>query len=192
MSAEHRRSSEPQETTPLKVYDAPYSYRGYYDQKPEGQAHVRMFQQPNQPPVLVITDLPENASTSVTNLMECLVLEILHDTHKMQWLEATERPIVIEHLPAINPKDHQGRLSEYRRNDAYSQATFADWKPKTSWIGGRERLSLGEPAWRHMSREEVVKLIGEDEAPPPNALRQAPDEYLESPYEDAQSGDLDR
>lgn len=156
---------EPREIPPLKIYDAPYTYRGYYDKEPEGRAHVRLFSHPFEHPVIVITDLPENATTSVTNLMETLVPEIIRDLGKSAWFEDERPPIVIEHLPPMNPREqkHAYGLHEYRRRDVYSQATFENWRPRKIWMGGRERLSLGEPHWRHLTREDVAQLIGEDE-----------------------------
>ena len=161
---------EPREARPLKIHDAPYNYRGYYDREPEGLAHVRLFSRPCERPVIVITDLPENPTTSVTNLMETLVPEIIRDLGKTAWLEEEKPPIVIEHLPPMNPREQrQAYLSEYRKQDEYSEATFANWRPKTVWIGGRERLSLGEPDWRHMSHEEVAALIGNEEVGQPDS-----------------------
>lgn len=156
---------EPGEIQPLKIHDALYTYRGYYDAEPEGLSQVRLFSRPCERPIIVITDLPENPTTSVTNLMETLVPEIIRDLGKTVWFEAETPPIIIEHLPPINPREqkHDSGLHEYRRTDEYSEATFANWRPKTIWIGGRERLSLGEPDWRHMPHDEVARLIGEDE-----------------------------
>lgn len=178
----------------MKVYDAPYNYRGYYDKEPEGQAHVRLFSKPFERPVMVITDLPENPTTSVTNLIETLVPEIIRDLGHTAWLENEEPPIVIEHLPPMNPREQKqayGSLSEYRRDHEYSEATFDDWKPRTVWIGGRERLEIGNPSWRYMGRDEVAQLIGEEEVPPITFPRPAPDQHLEASYEDSQSGDGD-
>jgi hypothetical protein len=161
---------EPARVPAQKIHDAPYQYRGYYDAEPEGQAHVRLFSRPSTRPVIVITDLPENPTTSVTNLMETLVPEIIRDLGKTAWLEEEKPPIVIEHLPPMNPREQrQVYLSEYRKHDEYSEATFANWRPKTVWIGGRERLSLGEPDWRRMSHEEVAALIGNEEVGQPDS-----------------------
>jgi hypothetical protein len=54
-------------------------------------------------------------------------------------------------------------VQSYRTYDQYAQASFENWRPRTIWIGGQERLSLGEPTWKHLKREEVIRLIGEEE-----------------------------
>lgn len=156
---------EPRNIPPLKIYDAPYTYRGYYDKEPEGLAHVRLFSHPFEHPVIVITDLPENATTSVTNLMETLVPEIIRDLGKTVWFEEEKPPIVIEHLPPMKPEEQKQAygVQSYRKYDQYAQASFENWRPRTIWIGGQERLSLGEPTWKHLKREDVVRLIGEEE-----------------------------
>ena len=182
---------EPKERPPLKIHDAPYTYRGYYDAEPAGLSQVRLFSRPSARPVIVITDLPENPTTSVTNLMETLVPELIRDLGKTAWFEEAQPPIVIEHLPPLNPRDQRDQLSEYRRTDEYSEATFTNWRPKTIWIGGRERLSLGEPNWRYMRREEVVSLIGEDEVPVPQPPQVRPDAHLEDHDAWQQRGDID-
>jgi hypothetical protein len=156
---------EPQEprVPSRKLYDAEYRYHGYYDAEPEGLSRVRIFDRGEEPPVLVITDLPENPTTSVTNLAETLVPEIMRDLipHRFDY---DVPAIVIEHLPPL-PRDEQRQIGirEYRKTDEYSQVTFPSWKRKLVWIGGRQRLSLGDPDWRHMPHEEVAALIGEGE-----------------------------
>ena len=160
---EGRSVPEPQPVSIQKVYDAEYRYHGYYDAEPAGLSRVRIFDRSEEPPVLVITDLPENPTTSVTNLAETLVPEIMRDLipHRFDY---DVPAIVIEHLPPL-PRDEQRQIGirEYRKTDEYSQVTFPSWKRTLVWIGGRQRLSLGDPDWRHMPHEEVEKLIGREE-----------------------------
>ncbi len=66
--------------------------------------------------------------------------------------------MAIEHYPAEHtPRGTVGRRETWDRID------FASWSPRKVWLGGRERVSLGEPTWRPMPREEVAGLIGEAE-----------------------------
>ena len=32
-----------------------------------------------------------------------------------------------------------------------------------TWYGGKQRLTLGEPEWKHLPREVLAKLIGQVE-----------------------------
>lgn len=144
-----------------KRYDASYRYRGYYDREPGGICRVRIYSSPIQePPVMVITDPPDNASTSVTNMIEILVPELIRDLMPHRF----EEPIpvsVIEHLPAMVPVRGRG-LQEYRREDEYSGVSFESWRPRKIWLGGQERLSLGDPGWFHLPHSEVARYIGEE------------------------------
>ena len=72
-----------------------------------------------------------------------------------------EEPVVaIEHLPPMPREERRHRFSDYRKTDQYSLMTFATWRPRKMWLGGRERLSLGEPDWSPLTREAVSALIG--------------------------------
>ena len=152
---------------PEKVYDSEYRYRGYYDAEPEGICRVRLFRRGAKPPVLVITDPPENPTTSVTNLAETLVPEIIRDLMPNRF-EYDEPVVPIEHLPPMPREGRRHRFSDYRKTDQYSLMTFATWRPRKIWLGGRERLSLGEPDWSPLAREAVSALIGEEEVEPSN------------------------
>lgn len=139
-----------------KTHDHVYAFRGYDDREPGGA--WRILQQDGKPPILIITELPENETTSVTNLMETLAPELIgrHLPHRSEVLDE-EPAIVIEHDP---PRvDRSGRV---RERASYDRVTFASWRPRRVWLHGQERRSLGEPEWRHMPDSEVRALLGDE------------------------------
>ena len=149
------------EHPPIKIADVRYPYRGYYDRVPAGICRVRIFgKRIDELPVMIITELPENTTTSVTNMIEILAAELIAENMPERF-EHPEPPIVIEHQLALPTE--QGRRATYRRQDAYSWVTLTSWAPRKIWLGGQERLSFGPPAWRHMPVETVAKLVGKDE-----------------------------
>ncbi len=150
--AEHGVTSDP-----VKLYDGEFRYRGTWDAEPEGICRVRLFHRGNEPPALVVSELPDNPSTSVTNMAEVLVAEVIAKLcpERFEWPEPV---VAIEHYPAERtPRGTVGR------KETWDQITFASWSPRKVWLGGRERIGLGEPTWRPMPREEVAGLIGAHE-----------------------------
>jgi hypothetical protein len=49
-----------------KTDDYLYAFRGTWDREPEGRCRVRILQGDGKPPILVLTELTSNPSTSVT------------------------------------------------------------------------------------------------------------------------------
>ena len=51
--------------------------RSTFDRDPHGVCWVRVFEETGQPPVIVMGELPQNTSTSVTNMAEYLAPELI-------------------------------------------------------------------------------------------------------------------
>lgn len=145
-------------SVPVKLYDGEFRYRGTWDAEPAGVCRVRLFHRGNETPVLVLSELPDNPSTSITNMAEVLVAEAVRHfcPERFEWAEPA---IVLEHYP--EERDKWGRLG---RRATWDRVSFGSWSPRKIWLGGRERVSLGEPQWRPLPVAEVAALIGEDEA----------------------------
>ena len=136
-----------------KVLDTVHRFDGYYDH--DGLCRVRVWSGEGHEPVVVLTELPENPSTSVTNLAEHLWPEVLA-RYLPGWLEQAEYAWLIEHYPG--PPNRSGG----RERSRFDRATFASWTPRIGRDHGRPRVTFGEPAWRPLARAELVALIGEE------------------------------
>jgi hypothetical protein len=139
---------------PVKVIDEEYRFRGYHDRHPDGICRVRLFHREGATPVLVISEHPENQSTSVTNAAEFLACEIIRDVIPERF-EYLEPAIILEHYAEI--RDPRGRLIH---EETWDRLSFESWAPRLVWIGGQQRLSFGAPEWRSLPRREVIALIG--------------------------------
>lgn len=141
--------NEPEETR--LVIDEEYAYRGYYSD--DGICRVRVYSRGENPPVLLFSELPENKSTSITNMIETLTPEVarMFFPHRFDY----EDPFrVIEHYPG----DPAG-IRELR-DDRYSLVEFADYKVRTHWLGGVQRIKIGQPTWTHLDKTQVEELVG--------------------------------
>lgn len=136
-----------------KVLDVIHSYDGYYDH--EGRCRVRIWQGAGLEPVVVITEPPDNPSTSITNLAEHLWPEVLA-AYLPGWLEQAEHCHLIEHYPG------QVERSGRRERSSFDRVAFASWTPRIGRDHGKPRVTLGEPSWQAVPRPELVALIGED------------------------------
>jgi hypothetical protein len=140
-----------------KIVDTTYAFRGTWDREPEGRCRVRILDRQALPPILVLTELNDNPSTSVTNLAEVLVAELIARYMPHRFEVVDEDPaFVIEHYEPM--QDGRGR----RGKPTYDRVLFTSWVPRKVWLGGRERLSLSEPDWRHLPDHEVRALLGDE------------------------------
>lgn len=140
---------------PYKIVDELFRFRGYHDYEAIGVCRVRIFVRSNEPPVIVLTELPENETTSITHLAEQLWPEVIakYLPHRFDYPEPA---ICIEHYPPL-----LNRHGHIAREASFDQVTFARWTPHAIFRHGQSRVELGEPDWHHLTREHVHRLIGE-------------------------------
>jgi hypothetical protein len=144
----------------MKTHDLEYAFRGYWSpDTPDGKCRVRILQNDGAPPILVITELLSNRSTSVTNAMEWLAAELVGKYLPHRFEALGEPPaIVVEHYPP-----RPGMRRGLRDAATYDLVTFASWRPRRVRVsGGFERITLGEPDWRHLPPAEVRALLGDE------------------------------
>jgi hypothetical protein len=112
-----------------------------------GRCGIEIFDPPDGVPVIVLTELPWNTNTSITNMVEVLAAEA-----------------VLEYLPQRKHSRPTFRLIEHLYEwltgaDLFELVTF-----ELAWPGGKknsDRPNLGAPRWRRLNRREVEALIGE-------------------------------
>lgn len=135
-----------------------HHYRGW--NAGNGQCGLEIFEPPDGAPVIVLTQLPWNANTSVTNMIEILAAEVA-----LEYLPERQRSSppfrVIEHL-------YEWLTSE----DLFKLVTFA-----LPWPGLKknlDRATLGEPRWQKITQQELESLIGEPYIDSFRRVRQLP------------------
>lgn len=142
--------------TAAKTADYRYAFRGTWDREPEGVCRVRILEAENDPPIVVLTELHENESTSVTNAIELIAAELIAK-HFPQRFEVIDDPIIlIEHHPPVV------EIGGRRRPATYDRVVFRSWVPRRVWLGGQERRSLEGPDWRHLPPDEVRDFLGDE------------------------------
>ncbi len=149
---------EPQASAGMpKTADYLHRYRGTWDQEPKGSCWVRVFAEDGQTPVIVMSELPQNTSTSVTNMAEYLAPELIkrHVPHRFEELPPA---IFLEHY--VEERTPAGRLG---RKATWDRLSFHSWALRRVWLSGQERISFGDPHWEHLPEHEVAALLGAEE-----------------------------
>jgi hypothetical protein len=106
---------------------------------------------------MVMGELPQTTSTSVTTMAEYLAPELIQ-RHFPQRFEALPPAIFLEH--DVEERTPQGRLG---RKPTWDRLTFPSWAPRLVWLSGQERIAFGEPQWEHLLEHAAASLIGEEE-----------------------------
>jgi hypothetical protein len=85
-----------------KTHDYEYAFRGTWDKEPEGRCRVRILQRDGTPPILLLTELTSNPSTSVTNMIEILAAELIARHFPVRFEAVGEDPVtLIEHYEPL-------------------------------------------------------------------------------------------
>lgn len=120
-----------------------------------GKCRVRIYlpESPEDSPVVVISQHPENEGQSITNAMEVIAGSILERFD----FSAYPLPLFVEHYPP--EADH------VREPESFDLVSFSDYefRYKRLWGSSKEWwiTLIGEPDWEPSSREEVEALVGE-------------------------------
>ena len=117
-----------------------------------GICRVRIFEQAGKVPIIIVTELTENTNTSITNLCEYLACEIIR-AHFPERFEEHEPVLWIEHY--VRSPAERDRLGL-----EYALVEFEDYTPRLQWLGGVQRLRIGQPSWKHVDRSVVEFLVG--------------------------------
>ena len=113
---------------------------------------MRVFEEASQTPVMVMGELPQNTSTSVTNMAEYLAPELIQ-RHFPQRFEELPPAIFLEHY--VEERTPEGRLG---RKPTWDRLSFHSWAPRRVWLSGQERIAFGDPHWEHLPEHEVEAL----------------------------------
>jgi hypothetical protein len=98
-------------------------------------------------PVVIVSELPDNPGTSVTNAIEQIAAEVM-DAHRLAMGRA---PVFVEHDP---PR------ATGRRDETFDLVVFARYEVREVMRGGIWHKEIGSPTWAHLGRREVEVLVG--------------------------------
>lgn len=98
-------------------------------------------------PVVIVSELPDNLGTSVTNAIEQIAAEVM-DAHRFAMGRA---PIFVEHYP---PRVTGGR------DETFDLVVFDHHEVREVMRGGIWHKEIGSPTWAHLIRREVEVLVG--------------------------------
>jgi hypothetical protein len=97
--------------------------------------------------VVIVSELPDNPGTSVTNAIEQIAAEVM-DAHRFAMGRA---PVFVEHYP---PRATGGR------DETFDLVVFAHHEAREVVRGGIWHKEIGSPTWAHLSRRQVEVLVG--------------------------------
>ncbi len=127
----------------MAALGAVHQFCGYWSAG--GVCRIEVYAAPGLPPLIVAAELPENENTSITNLAEYLAAEVWERYLTADLTAGHDPPFIwVEHYP---PTEAHGRRGHDR------EQTMAH-SPRGGW-----RYTLGEAAWRHLSRQEFEDLL---------------------------------
>ncbi len=128
-----------------------HPYEGYH--KSQGLSHVAIYEHAGTT-IVICTEALDNPSTSITNMAEYIATDIWEACNFVPlehfiWLERYQARGFIGGRPQF--KEDFSRVTftktRYRFGDPMHQAQFP--------------AVLREPAWKHLTKDEVERLIGE-------------------------------
>lgn len=134
-----------------KTHDYLHWYRG------PGPAtllcRVRVFEQADQVPVIVVTELSRGVGLRLAKVEPYLAAEIL----------AQHFPERFETPDPVRWVEHRERSEwEQRRNfSELSLVEFASYTPRLETRGGTKRTRIGRARWTRVAREAVEELIAQ-------------------------------
>lgn len=127
-----------------------HNYRGYWSDG--GVCQVNWYDAAGgKPPVLVITELPSNENTSVTNMIEYLTAELLAK-HYPQALYQDAPVVVIERYLRSEEEKRHGI------EECWSIVEFNSLQPTKTWLGNGPRVRVGAPSWKDITEAEYDAL----------------------------------
>ncbi|MDP9481343.1 MAG: hypothetical protein M3R38_37710 [Actinomycetota bacterium] len=147
----------------VKTRDFVHEYRGN-GPAVVGLCGVRLYEEEGGRPVVVLTQPPEDTGYEgpwLTNDVENVVAELVGELAPLAEAvrgaeDSGEEPfVVIEHVPRSRAEIGVGIA------ETFDLVVFSSYDARPVGSAFFWRLSLGEPDWRHCTREEAKRIVGE-------------------------------
>ncbi len=139
----------------MKVVETIHEYDGLWT--PGGLCGLQIFWSTNGAPTVVLSELPSNKNTSVTNLVGCIAGEVLQ-----RYL-----PKRVGKTPPFQCVEHYPREQGSKLQETFDLVTFELNVPRVRWHGVKSRITLGDAQWQRLERSDLERMIG---CPYPDAL----------------------
>lgn len=149
-----------------QVIETVHTYRGFWGST--GHCGLQIFPGSDGVPVVILTELPSNDSTSITNLIEWLAAEVL-DKYLPERIGQTPPFRCIEHYPETQDHPETFDLVSFELTvpERHPSTLRVDLSGPAATASTERRLSLGHPQWKFINREQAETLIGRPYTGPP-------------------------
>ena len=136
-----------------------HQYFGYWSDG--GRCRVRIYDRGAMIPVIVLTELPNNHNTSVTNLIENIAAEVVLEQeieHGERYSDADPPFVLIEHYPDRYPG------STFRDSifaEHFDLVTFRSYGLEFpySFAMKQNRPKFSGPEWDRLERRKVLEIV---------------------------------
>jgi hypothetical protein len=131
----------------MTVVETIYEYDGLWT--PGASCGLQIFREPNRVPTVVLSELPWNPNSSVTNLIGCIAAEVLK----------CYLPERIGHATPLHCVEHYPRERGSNLRETFDLVTFELSIPKLQWHGVKSRMTLGRATWKPLERRTLERMI---------------------------------
>jgi hypothetical protein len=147
----------------VQFIETVFTYDGHWT--PGAKCGLQIFPGTDGFPVVVLTELPHNLNTSVTNLVECIAAEVL-EQHLPGRIGCHPPFHCIEHYyPTESIPDETFDLVTFefetprqQTGDGYGIRVFPE---AIVCLAGEGRVTLGVPRWKRIGRAKLEAMIGQ-------------------------------
>lgn len=133
--------------------DFEHRYYGYHDRRERrATCRVRVFDT-SFCKVVVMSELPENESTSITNRSECLATELYYNLGLQAEVSQGRIPVFIEHYPADSWQPERFSVISYQ------------WGPNQLpryHAYGQYKKAFRSPRWDHIEPLDLAEILQGD------------------------------
>jgi|HubBroStandDraft_4_1064222.scaffolds.fasta_scaffold228052_2 hypothetical protein len=131
----------------MTIVEAIYEYEGLWT--PGGSCGLQIFHDEISVPTVVISELPWNRNTSVTNLIGCIAAEVL----------TLYLPAQIGETPPFHCVEHYPRERGSNLRETFDLVSFELNVPTRRWHGAKSRITLGTATWKPFERRSLERMI---------------------------------
>jgi hypothetical protein len=128
-----------------------------------GRCRMRIYQDGDELPVVVCTELSDNEGISITNAAEQIAAEVLVNHPVVFAIALSSTPGIEYDKPFIWIEHYQDGARGTPDDPAtFDLVGFAHYEPRDVLRAGQWAKEIGEPSWSAVDRASIESLIGEE------------------------------